>query len=239
VRALAIDGVLDPRLWSRGWQIASDRVATQLEVDGFLAQCDLAAAQCPFWAPGGAARRWEQLARALRAAPTVLPGGDPYPYDQLVSDGLIAMYLPELWPAFASLFDRIGDAVAGDRAAAAGITTARRALLAQLAPGAVEADYENGLDAQYGNVCADAQFPSSFGEFRLVDLYAQAGSRFGPLWWWSNAGCANWPVNPTGTRGRGGRGRPRRCWWSATTSTASPRTPARKRRPGCCPTAAC
>jgi hypothetical protein len=31
--------------------------------------------------------------------------------------------------------------------------------------------------------------------WRAIDIYAAAGSRFGPLWWWSNAGCAAWPVN--------------------------------------------
>ena len=39
IRALAIDGVLDPRLWSSGWQIRSDRVATQEEFDEFLRLC--------------------------------------------------------------------------------------------------------------------------------------------------------------------------------------------------------
>ena len=42
VRALVIDGVLDPRLWSSGWQVKSDRVATQEEFEEFLRLCDAA-----------------------------------------------------------------------------------------------------------------------------------------------------------------------------------------------------
>jgi hypothetical protein len=57
-----------------------------------------------------------------------------------------------------------------------------------------EADYPNGLDGYYGNQCADTQYPGTFAEFRLVDVYARAGSRFGPYWWWSNTGCTHWPV---------------------------------------------
>ena len=53
VRALVIDGVLDPRLWSSGWQIRSDRVATQEEFDEFLRLCDEAGDDCAFSAPGG------------------------------------------------------------------------------------------------------------------------------------------------------------------------------------------
>ena len=41
-------------------------------------------------------------------------------------------------------------------------------------------DYPNGFDAYYGNQCADTQYPSTFFEFRAIDLYARAGSRFGP-----------------------------------------------------------
>ena len=40
IRALVIDGVLDPHLWSSGWQIRSDRVATKEEFDEFLRLCD-------------------------------------------------------------------------------------------------------------------------------------------------------------------------------------------------------
>ena len=66
VRALVIDGVLDPRLWSSGWQIRSDRVATQEEFDEFLRLCDEAGPACAF----GAGRLGGALGgagRALRA----------------------------------------------------------------------------------------------------------------------------------------------------------------------------
>lgn len=213
VRALVIDGVLDPRLWSSGWQIKSDRVATGEEFDEFLRLCDEAGADCAFSAPEGSKTRWERLARTLRAHPLELPDGGTYTYDLLIGDATGAMYSPEEWggdEGAAALFDTIADAVLGDQAAAAArVAGVRQAFIERLtgpsastaalagvggAP-AEEADYDNGLDAYYGNQCADTQYPSTFGEFRLIDVYAAAGSRFGPLWWWGNVGCTNWPVN--------------------------------------------
>jgi pimeloyl-ACP methyl ester carboxylesterase len=198
VRALVIDGVLNPRLWSSGWQIRSDRVATQEEFDEFLRLCDEAGDQCAFSAPEGSAARWEALARTLRREPLVLPDGTLYSYDFLVGDAAGAMYAPEVWggpEGAAALFDFLADAVVGDPSAASQAVKVRRSLIAQLTAPSEEADYDNGLDAYFGNQCADTEYPSSFFAFRLIDLYAAAGSRFGPYWWWFNNGCAGWPVN--------------------------------------------
>ena len=55
--------------------------------------------------------------------------------------------------------------------------------------------YNNTLDAFYGNMCADIEYPRTFPAFLAIDRYAAAGSEFGPYPWWSNAPCATWPVN--------------------------------------------
>jgi TAP-like protein len=85
--------------------------------------------------------------------------------------------------------------VLGDQGAAARAAEVRRLLIDRLTAPSGEADYDNGLDAYFGNQCADTEYPSTFLSFRLIDAYAAAGSRFGPYWWWLNAGCAGWPVN--------------------------------------------
>jgi pimeloyl-ACP methyl ester carboxylesterase len=200
VRALVIDGVLDPRLWSSGWQIRSDRVATQQEFTEFLRLCDAAGADCAFATPAGSAARWEALARALRREPLEFPDGSLYTYDFLIGDVTNAMYAPESWggpEGAGALLDFLADAVLGDggQRAAAEAATVRLALVERLTPPGHEADYDNGLDAYFGNQCADTEYPSSYLAFRIIDLYAAAGSRFGPNWWWFNNGCAGWPVN--------------------------------------------
>ena len=96
IRALVIDGVLDPRLWSSGWQIKSDRVATQEEFDEFLRLCKEAGPQCAFSDGRRTAKRWKALARAVEKEPVDLGDGFLYTYDLLIGDATGAMYSPEL-----------------------------------------------------------------------------------------------------------------------------------------------
>ncbi len=201
VRALAIDGVLNPRLWASGRQIKSDRVATHEVFEEFLRLCDAARRECPFWTRVGSAQRWERLVRAILRDPLKLPDGFVYTYDFLITDATSATYAPASWDGpdgYAAFFDLLADAaLGGDASATADAARLHTAIIEQLAPDAVEADYPNGYpDAFYGNQCADTQYPRTFRTFRAIDRYAKNGSRFGPFWWWTNAGCAHWPVSP-------------------------------------------
>jgi pimeloyl-ACP methyl ester carboxylesterase len=198
VRALVIDGVLDPTLWSSGWQIRSDRVATEQVFDEFLRLCDEAGPDCPFSVPEGSRARWDALAAAIRAEPLVFPDGFVYSYDFLINDAAGAMYAPEVWAGpegFAALIDLLADAKLGGEALAVDVAAVRSALIASLTPPAHEADYPNGLDAYFGNHCADTQYPRAFPTWLAIDRYAASGSQFGPYWWWFNSGCADWQVN--------------------------------------------
>jgi pimeloyl-ACP methyl ester carboxylesterase len=205
VGRVVIDGVLDPRLFASGRQIDSDRVSTQQVLDEIWRLCDEAGDGCPFHTPEGSASRWERLAKALREQPVDLGDGFLYSYDMLIGDALSTLYVPEVWAGdggAAALLDQLADLVlaegAADRSAA---LEARRAVLARLggSGGSTAAGAEpylfNGLDAFYGNHCADVEYPKSYQQWRAGDRFAAAGSRFGPAWWWGVAGCAAWPVN--------------------------------------------
>lgn len=200
VRTLVIDGVLDPRLWSSGWQIKSDRVATDEVFDEFLHLCDEAGEDCALHAEGGAEARYDALAEAIKDAPFVFEDGFVYSYDFLILDTLSVMYAPEIWggpEGFAAFLAFLSDAVQGDTAASA--EAARlRALLHELQqpPGFAQEFYDNWLEGYFGNQCADTEYPSSFGDFRSIGRYAEKDSRFGAAWWWNNAGCASWPTSP-------------------------------------------
>jgi pimeloyl-ACP methyl ester carboxylesterase len=172
IRALVIDGVLNPELWSSGRQIESDRIATKEEFREFLRLCD--EARCDFGP--NSEQRWNALLASVRAKPIQL-GDQLYTYDTVVGTAISAMYNPTRWRAAATLFDQLSDAASVSVATAA------------------EPDYDNGFDAYNGNVCADIEYPRDFGTYRAIGRYAEAGSEFGPSWWWSNAACANWPTN--------------------------------------------
>lgn len=201
VGRVVIDGVLDPRLFASGRQIESDRVSTQMVLQEFLRLCDEAGDECPFHTPEGAASRWERLAKAIREQPVELEDGQPVSYDSLIGVTTSALYAPEVWSGeggFAFLLDQVADlALAEGDVEASAVADGRQALLARLgAAGEPEQPYYfNGLDAFFGNHCADAEYPKSYQQWRAGDRFAAAGSRFGPAWWWGVAGCAAWPVN--------------------------------------------
>jgi pimeloyl-ACP methyl ester carboxylesterase len=198
IRALVIDGVLDPRLWSTGWQIVSDRVATQEEFDEFLRLCEEAGPECAFSDGPSTVRRWEALARAVKDEPIDLGDGFLYTYDFLIADATGAMYSPEVWggpEGYAVFLDLVADIALGDQSEGQRARVVRRNIFDEISTQALrEADYDNGFDAYFGNQCADTDYPGSFAGFRVIDLFARAGSRFGPFWWWFNNGCTDWPV---------------------------------------------
>ena len=97
VRALVIDGVLDPRLWSSGWQIKSDRVATQEEFDEFLRLCDAARTECAFWTPAGSAQALGTVGQKHSARPARVARRDAVHLRLPDRRCPSAMYSPEVW----------------------------------------------------------------------------------------------------------------------------------------------
>jgi pimeloyl-ACP methyl ester carboxylesterase len=178
IRALVIDGVLDPELWSSGWQIADDRTNSGKAIDEMFRLCDEAGPSCVFHSPGQTAKaRWEALADSVRAKPVTV-GGQLVNYDLLIARAVSTTYSPNSWREFAQFLVDVANASAGTS-----VATAR------------QQEYPNFFEAYYGNICADIDFPRSTEAYQAIGRYAEAGSRFGPYWWWSNAACADWPSN--------------------------------------------
>ena len=198
VRAMALDGVLDPRRWTAGRRIDSDSVATAREFAEFLRLCDEARAQCPLSAKGGAAARYKALADSLRREPLFTWSGLVYKYDYLIADSVAAMYSPDTWggvDGFGAYFGVLADIVLDNPYGAEGVPALRAALKARLGQGGQQ-PYDNSFEAFSANHCTDAQYPYSFRDFRTVAKKAERDSIFGPYWWWPNATCAGWPVSP-------------------------------------------
>jgi pimeloyl-ACP methyl ester carboxylesterase len=199
VRALVIDGVLDPKLWVSGREIVLSRVSTAREFAEFLRLCDEAGSDCALSGPQGASARFDALEAALKRAPIVLPDGTVYRYDLLILDALAAMYQPETWggeDGYASFFAQLADAVlaspvAGRRALEVKSTIQARWKQASLGGESID----NSVEGFYGTMCGDAQYPRSFSDWRATGQFAAEGSVFGPYWWWLNAGCADWPMS--------------------------------------------
>ncbi len=197
VRALAIDGVLDPSLWSSGRQIDSDRTAPQEVFNEFLRLCDVASSECAFWTGESSMQRWDRLLETIREVPIVLSDDVVVTYDMLLNLVFSSLYDPGVWGGAAELLDALADAaLSGDENAAVEAVRLRAELIERLTEGIDKAAYSNQQDAFYGNHCADTQYPHAFSDWMTIGEYAQQGSPFGPLIWWERfTGCADWPVN--------------------------------------------
>ena len=199
VRAMVIDGVLDPGLWSSGWQIKSDRSSTSEVLQEFFNQCDLAGPDCYLSGPSGSKARFDAILAIGRRQTIVIGEGDDvfeYPYDELVGEAISAMYTPEIWPSYADFLDLLGQALAGDKVSSKKALARHRGIAQKLrdANPVKRSTYDNSLDAFYGNHCSDAGYPTSFDWYAAIGKYAEAGSFAGPSWWWNTSACAAWPT---------------------------------------------
>jgi pimeloyl-ACP methyl ester carboxylesterase len=207
IRAMVIDGVLNPRTYSSGWNILYWQTSTDEAFQEYLRICDAAGTAadgqyyCPLGGPDGAAARWDAFLASLKRSPLELPDGSIFNYDMAVVAGLLAIYDPFSWTGpdgwttyFASLADyaELRDSTAGTRAVEVG-----RAVRTRLAKGATQQElYGNQLDASYGSACADAEYPDRFETWSQISALVASHSTFGPDWWWDyGTPCATWPTN--------------------------------------------
>ncbi len=198
IRAMVLDGVLNPRSWTTGRVAFDSSPASDAELGEFLRLCDEAGPSCALTGPEGAASRFDALAEAVKAHPLVLPNGQRVTYDLVVAIALETLYSPELWggaSGYGALLGSLADAVEGLPGAALTAQEVHQTLelaIDAAAPSLVA--YDNVRDAQNGTMCGDAEYVTAFRTFAATGERLAADSRFGPIWWWMTAACAHWPV---------------------------------------------
>jgi pimeloyl-ACP methyl ester carboxylesterase len=202
VRALVVDGVLDPIAWSTGrgneaatlpflTRLRSD-VGAQATLDEFFRLCDAAGSDCAF--SGGAAARYAVLAARLRAhpVPIVFPDGSTgeLNYSILIGFTLGAMHDSSSWPDFAAMLADV-EHQAGARAIGA------RAQRFRGSPAYITKRgfprYFNALEGFPAVACADSDNPDSYDAWWNAGAAADAAhGYFGRIWTWASAICASW-----------------------------------------------
>jgi pimeloyl-ACP methyl ester carboxylesterase len=198
VRAVVVDGVLDPVAWSTGepgqqGEPFSARLRSDIGARDTLAEffrlCDEAGDGCPFSAAGGSAERYSALEARLDTEP--IDVGD-FLYDDrvLVLDSLGAMYSSPSWWFFADFLAFLDSTAGiGSKTAAATLESKRRSL--GVGPGGFPR--YPGFEGFNGVACADSDNPSSIEAWATTAAERAAVSRFGPMWTWVSSGCAGWP----------------------------------------------
>jgi pimeloyl-ACP methyl ester carboxylesterase len=201
VRALVVDGVLDPVAWStgRGDQARTLPFSTRLRsakgayetLNEFFRLCDAGGETCAF-SEGNPARRYARLAERLLREPVELPVEDGtvlVTYNVLVAFTLDVLYDPFFWPDLASVLQQLWE-LSSPQAAAASL----QALRARLGGGFQQEPYPNFVEGGPGVFCSETRNPDS------VVAWSRAGRAqdrqfpyFGRPWTWRSSICQPWP----------------------------------------------
>ncbi|TCB98916.1 alpha/beta hydrolase [Micromonospora zingiberis] len=213
VRALVIDGVLDPTAWfgtgKSGDLLQEDRMrsaqgATKA-LREILKRCKPAGLElCPL-AYGDPAALFETAAKRLQAKPLVIEDPDfgtfTFTYADFISYILGGLYGPYGYVDVAYLTQDVltltDPAAAKATRERARVAVVQRAVKAGETRRAFDFPYENGLETFLGVDCTDANHPKDAGSWPA--RAAKADKRdpyFGRLWSWASAPCARdtWTV---------------------------------------------
>ncbi len=183
VRAMVLDGVIDPAL-STEQMVTDQAVGFEDVLDQFFAWC--ASTGCPWEEGSDPTQRLLQLASRLRASPIAAGGGRQAGVGELYTAVLSALYSTS---TFSELGSALADAEEGDGSLLLEMTDAY--------------DTENGpnsVDAENAIFCLDHPVPTDVSTY--PQMAAAAGARapfFGPMLVWGMLQCAVWPVPPTRT----------------------------------------
>jgi pimeloyl-ACP methyl ester carboxylesterase len=192
VRAMVLDGVLDPVHYTKGTQAnyVHELRYTDRAFAGFLSQCESAGpSRCALAGRGPVAPRVDALLAQLRQAPIPAPSASPagkLTYGDALSAVVVSMSgSPGSWPGLAAALE---SAAEGDGSQ---LLASSRALTKAFS----SANAAPGLPA-IGLTCADSPVRQGPGAWRsVVDRLSRVSFSYGPvLTWWRWAPCASWPA---------------------------------------------
>ena len=184
VRAMVLDGVIDPAL-DTPEMVTDQAVGFEAVLGTFFAWCR-SSGSCAWQEGSDPEQALVSLASSLRASPVPAGSGRTAGPGELYTAVLSALYNTSAWPRLGSALSR---AQSGD---GAGLLAMTDTYNTQNGPNAVDAD--NAIS------CLDHPVPRDPAAY--PQLAATAGDRapfFGPMLVWGLLQCAVWPVPPTRT----------------------------------------
>ncbi|MFI5492396.1 alpha/beta hydrolase [Actinoplanes sp. NPDC051859] len=212
VRALALDGVINPVSWTGTPQTQNQLLDDRLRsADGaynalqkLLQRCDRAGASGCVFSAGDPVKRFDAIARKLRAAPLVLGRDDDGKVMRLTYADFIGYILGSLYTPYAGdMVTYIAADVAliqSGKASTKERTVAAAALLERferLRTPARDFPYNNSMEAFSGVMCTDARHPADAASWPALTAAAdRRAPYFGRAWGWSSSTCAEdtWTV---------------------------------------------
>lgn len=184
VRAMVIDGVIDPVVATRGPGPAARTTPTASRMaaaegagqtlDEFFRHCDAAGDACDF--SGRSAERFARLADRLRKHPA-----ENLTYNDFIGTALGAMWTAKSWPAFGTFL--------------AGVEKQQGSRHVSVRMAAVQENYPNLYEGEPGVACSDTVNPRSFRTWQnAADRAEQQYGYFGRIYTWVWSPCRSWPA---------------------------------------------
>jgi len=203
VRALVVDGVVDPIAWATGTgdeartlpfaaRLGSD-VAAQATLREFFRLCDAGGPRCAL--SGDASARFAALAARLKAHPLTfaLPDGSTVrvDYSLLIAATFGALYDSSIWEELAEVLADV-EAQAGSAAPAARLR--RLAVRPELIAKRGFPRYPSFIEGTPAVACTDTDNPDDYSAWSTAAAASDASGYFGRLWIWGFSSlCAEWP----------------------------------------------
>lgn len=191
VRAMVLDGALDPRLGTAERRVAL-HTQFQRSFDLMAASCAQRGSDCPLGTdPGGATAAFQDLVQPLLDEP--VPAGDDRALDFAGATGAVTagLYSSAQWPAVIDGITQLRSEGRGDLLLA----------LADQAGGRTEdGRWDNQVEANFAINCMDEQrrTPEEEAELRQqIEEVAPYGATGRPLTDVSRDACEAWPSEPT------------------------------------------
>ncbi len=183
VRAMVLDGVIDPALSSEQF-VTDQAVGFENMLGKFFSWC--ASSGCPWHEGGDPLQTLLGLASRLRSSPVPAGPGRQAGVGELYTAVLSALYNTSGWSTLGSA---LAQATAGDGTGILAMTDAY--------------DSENGpnsVDAEQAITCLDHPVPTQLSAYPpMADRAGAVAPFFGPMFVWGLLQCAVWPAPPTRT----------------------------------------
>lgn len=201
VRAVVIDGVLDPVAWANeeGQVPFSTRLdsskGAQDTLDRYFELCLAAGDNCAFAGNSTTTEqisdRFKAIADRLLAEPLDLGGGFIVTYDLLISVTLGTLYNPANYPFLAQDLAFLEDVLGTNNFGAVAPTFAQDSVFVNKRG---FPNYENFVESFPAVACSDSNNPSDYDVWSTEGANADLNGYFGRIWTWASSPCAQWPL---------------------------------------------
>ncbi|GAA2698045.1 hydrolase [Actinoplanes palleronii] len=209
VRALAIDGNLDPRAWvgagSAGNQILDARLhsanGAYRALKEIFKRCDQAGEKYCAFAAGNPEANFAAIATSLKAKPVVVSdesGTYTITYADFVGAELSMLYSPYAGESTMQLAADVAALIKGGSSSA--VSTARASVLHRIRTARAtgyDFPYDNGFEATMGVVCTDGTHPKNVASWpAATTVRDRQAPYFGKAWGYIDVPCARttWTV---------------------------------------------